>query len=99
MHILPLYFILKLISPGNKALDKILHPQQIDIYYKNVDLCENGHIWMKTFTAIYIILHSDQSIQQCNNEYTRMLRRYGIAINMMRNDSPYDNALTTQVLV
>ncbi len=51
----------------------------------------------KHLSPFYLIHHSDRGIQYCCNEYTEMLRRYGIAISMTQSGSPYDNALAERV--
>ena len=51
----------------------------------------------KHVSPFYLIHHSDRGIQYCCNEYTEMLQRYGVAISMTQNGSPYDNALAERV--
>lgn len=48
-------------------------------------------------SPFYLIHHSDRGIQYCCNEYTEILRRYGIAISMTQSGSPYDNALAERI--
>lgn len=51
----------------------------------------------KHVSPFYLIHHSDRGIQYCCNEYTEILQRFGIAISMTQNGSPYDNALAERV--
>ena len=51
----------------------------------------------KRESPFYLIHHSDRGIQYCCNEYTEMLRRFGLAISMTQSGSPYDNALAERV--
>jgi putative transposase len=38
------------------------------------------------------IHHSDQGVQYCGAEYTKILKEHGILISMSRTGNPYDNA-------
>lgn len=51
----------------------------------------------KHVSPFYLIHHSDRGIQYCCSEYPEMLQRYGVAISMTQNGSPYDNALAERV--
>ena len=39
-----------------------------------------------------LIHHSDQGVQYASNEYTELLKEFGIQISMSRKANPYDNA-------
>lgn len=41
--------------------------------------------------------HSDRGIQYCCGEYTKLLRKHGIAISMTQNGNPGENALAERV--
>lgn len=41
--------------------------------------------------------HSDRGIQYCSGEYTKLLRKHGIAISMTQNGDPGENALAERV--
>lgn len=43
------------------------------------------------------IHHSDRGIQYCSNEYTKLLKSYGIKISMGEAGNPYDNAIAERL--
>ena len=44
-----------------------------------------------------LIHHSDRGTQYCSRQYTRLLKRKGIAISMTQNGNPRDNAIAERV--
>jgi transposase InsO family protein len=45
----------------------------------------------------HLIHHSDRGTQYCSNEYIKLLKKHEVAISMIRDGDPGENAIAERV--